>query len=288
MTTTDNTKPVSRFWTKLGLVSDIGRVLREKPAGRETLREVLEMIYSVVSFESSTLYLLDQKRDVLDEVASFGPPVNILEFLKFGKGFGLAGWVAQQKQPVLIPGRDPSRIGVREHHNSVLILPLQVAGDLVGVLCFSHRDPDGFDEDRQRLLEVISDQVAISIERIIHQKKLEAKNRSLVEAHERLEKAQTNLVAQEKLAAVAELAASVNHEVNNPLSVIVGNAQMIELEAAAMPKSVIDRIRLIIENARRISLITHKLLKVDRLVSENYLDQSRGTMLNLDKSSGNS
>ncbi|MCP4568324.1 MAG: GAF domain-containing protein [FCB group bacterium] len=287
MTTTKDSQPVSRFWTKLGLVADIARILREKPAGRKTLDEVLQMINRVVSFDSATLYLMDRKRDVLDEVASFGRSVNILEFLQFGKGAGLAGWVAKQKEPVSIRGRDSRRSGVREHHDSVLILPLLVGGNLIGVLCFSHPDPDGFDENRQKLLEVVSDQVAISIERIVYQKELEARNRALIEAQAELKEAQDKLIAQEKLSAVAELAVSVSHEVNNPLSIIVGNAQLIELEVAEMPPGVIDRIRAIVDGARRISLITHKLLKVDRLVTEDYLHDGSITMLNIHKSSGN-
>ncbi|MFH1737610.1 MAG: hypothetical protein ABIH23_01290, partial [bacterium] len=66
MTTTKDSQSVSHFWTKLGLVADIARVLREKPAGRKTLGEVLEMISRVVNFESATLFLMDRKRDVLD------------------------------------------------------------------------------------------------------------------------------------------------------------------------------------------------------------------------------
>lgn len=52
---------------------------------------------------------------------------------------------------------------------------------------------------------------------------LEAKNRLLV-------KTQSELVRAEKLAAVGELAAGVAHEINNPMAIIRGNAEVLLLE----------------------------------------------------------
>lgn len=286
MTITDREEPISRFWSKIGLIAEIAKMLREMPASRQVLVEVLEKISSVIGFDSATLYLLNGKTDTLEEVASIGQKVNLLDFLRLGKGYGLAGWVADQARPVLIPGRTPEVDGVRQHHDSMYILPLLVGGTVLGVLCLSHHSCDAFDESRQKVLEIVADQVAISIERIMKQRELESKNSSLREAQEKLKQAQEQLLTQEKMRAVAELAASVNHEVNNPLSIIIGNAQMIELDADRVPPEVAARIKSIVDGARRISLITHKLLKIDRLVSDNYLNDAHDTMLDLNRSCG--
>jgi GAF domain-containing protein len=282
------TQSISRFWSKIGLVADIARILREKPTNKKTLSAILELISQIIPFNSATLYLLNKNKDQLDEVVSLGETVNKVEFLQFGIGSGLAGWAAKQKRAVLIPGRNPESHGVRQHHNSVLILPLLVVGELVGVLCFSHPDPEAFDENQQKLLEIVANQIAISLERILHQRELENRNRSLVEAQQTLRDMQSKLIAQEKLKAVVDLAASVNHEVNNPLSIIVGNAQIIDLESSDLPQRFNQRIKAIVDAAKRISLITHKLLKINKLVSENYLNNQGGTMLNLNKSAGDS
>jgi len=268
------------------MVADIARILREKPPGNRTIREVLEYIARIIPLDSCTLYLVDKKSDRLEEVAGCGQAVNPLDFVRFSGGMGLTGWVARQKRPIVIPGRDPVSDQVREHHDSVMILPLMVLGDLIGLLCCRCRQRQAFDNNRRKLLEIVADQVAISMERIIHQQELEARNRSLRKAREELVKAQEKLIAQEKLKAVGELAVSVNHEVNNPLAIIVGNAQIIELEAANLPEKFTHRIRAIVDGAKRISMITHKLLKIDRLVSENYLSDDRLKMLNIHKSAG--
>ena len=286
MTTVTDKEPISRFWNKISLIADIARILREKPAGRGPILEVFELIERLIPFDAATLFLYNKKRDALDEVVSRGHTVNILNFLHFGMGTGLAGWAAEQKRTLVIPGRDPDQDSVQAHHDNFVLLPLLVAEELVGVLCFSHHDRDTFDDNRRKLLEIVADQVAISLERIIHQKELERKNQALLKAQEELQEAQTRVIAQEKLKAVSELAASVNHEVNNPLSAIIGNAHLIEMEVTGESQAILDRVKAIIDSARRISLITHKLLKIDRLVSQNYLDGTTETMLDLDKSAG--
>jgi len=279
-------EPISRFWSKIELVADIARMLREMPASRHTLVEVLNKISEVIGFESGSLFLINERTDALEEVAAIGQKINLLNFLRLGKGFGLAGWVAEQAQPVMIPGRSPETSGAREHHDSVLVMPLKVEGKVLGVICLGHRNPDAFDDKRQKVLEIVADQVAISIERIISHRDLEAKNRLLIKAQEELKDAQKQLVAQEKLKSVVELAASINHEVNNPLSAIIGNAQMLELDMEKMPTEMATRVKAIVDGARRISLITHKLLKIDRLVTESYLNGHGDNILNLHESTG--
>ena len=286
MTELAEQKSVSRFWDKISLVANISRILREKSADKNTLLEVLRGIAEAVPFDKATLYLYKKKRDCLDEVVSLNGKVNLLNIFHFGKGVGMAGWAAEQKRPVLIPGRTPDRGGVENYHDSTLILPLLVAGELIGVLCFSHHDPDAFTEERQKFLEIFGDQLAISIERIIYQRELEAANRSLSEAQQELKETQEAMINQEKMKVVSELAASVNHEINNPLSVIMGNAQMIELETASLPVELSDRVNAIVDGVKRISLITHKLLKINKLVSESYLGEKGKTMINLEQSIG--
>jgi len=279
-------KTISRFWNKISLVAGISRILREKRATKETLLEVLDGIAEVVPFDKASLYLYKKKRNSLDEVVSRNGQVNLLNIFHFGKGVGMAGWAAEQKRPILIPGRTPEREGVQDFHDSTLILPLLVAGELVGVLCFSHRDPGAFTEERQKLLEIFGDQLAISIERIIYQRELEAANKSLHKAQQELKETQEALINQEKMKVVSELAASVNHEINNPLSAIMGNAQMIEMETRSLPVELSGRVNAIVDGVKRISLITHKLLKINKLVSESYLGEMDKKMINLEQSAG--
>ncbi len=269
-------KPDSHFWSKIGLVADITQLLREKPSDKKRLVEVLELISQIVRFDSATIYLINRKTAELQEAATHGSTVNCLDFVSLGIGSGLVGLVASQKKPIHLPGRNPeSRPGVKADHDSLLILPLLVVDKLVGVLCFSHSEIDSFDENRQKLLELVADQIAISIERTMHQEELEEKNRLLEQAQQELKNVNSCMIDREQLRSVSELALSISQEVNNPLSVIVGNAQIIELESNDIPEKIKTRVKAIVDAARSISLITHKLQKIDQLVSENHLKDDK-------------
>ncbi|MEE9442119.1 MAG: GAF domain-containing protein [candidate division Zixibacteria bacterium] len=286
MNTLEIKEEVSNFWSKIELVAEISKILRDKPTSRKSLLKILDLIAQIIPFDSATMYLFNKVQNELKEVATRGKTVNVLDFLQFGQGMGLAGWAAKQKQPLYIPGREPGIDHVRKHHDGILILPLLMDDELVGVLCFSDSTSKSFNTNRRRFLEIVTDQIAVSLERLNYLKQLEQKNLYLEQTQTRLKEAQAQLIAQEKLKAVSELAISVNHEVNNPLSTIVGNAQIIELESADLPEKITKRVNAIVDGARQISLITHKLMKIDRLVSEQYTRNNKETMLNLDKSSG--
>ena len=103
-----------------------------------------------------------------------------------------------------------------------------------------------------------------------------------------LRKTQNELIKKRRLAAIGEIVASVNHEINNPLMIISGNAQFLEmtLEKAAS-KDTKERIRAILEETERISLVTRKLRDIKNPVVEDYTSSGE-QMINLDKSSKNS
>jgi two-component system NtrC family sensor kinase len=78
---------------------------------------------------------------------------------------------------------------------------------------------------------------------------LEEKNRLLMEA-------QQELLRVEKLAAVGELAAGVAHEINNPMAIIRGNAELIQMELP--PDS---------STQEEVAIITRQVGRVERIVA---------------------
>lgn len=103
-------------------------------------------------------------------------------------------------------------------------------------------------------------------------------------AHD-LKKAQTELIRSKRLAAIGEIVASVNHEINNPLMIISGNAQFLEMSMEEYPQEMKDRVRAILNETERISLVTRKLRDIRKPVVEDYTTSGE-QMINLDKSAG--
>ena len=99
-----------------------------------------------------------------------------------------------------------------------------------------------------------------------------------------LKNTQEELIKSKRLAAIGEVVASVNHEINNPLMIISGNAQFLEMIMENYPEEMKERIRTILEETERISRVTRKLREIKNPVVEDYTSSGE-QMINLDKSS---
>ncbi len=99
-----------------------------------------------------------------------------------------------------------------------------------------------------------------------------------------LKNAQEALVRSKRLAAIGEVVASVNHEINNPLMIISGNAQFLQMSMTDYPEEMRERVRTILEETERISRVTRKLREIKNPVVEEYTSSGE-QMINLDKSS---
>jgi nitrogen fixation/metabolism regulation signal transduction histidine kinase len=103
-------------------------------------------------------------------------------------------------------------------------------------------------------------------------------------AHD-LKKTQDELIKKRRMAAIGEIVASINHEINNPLMIISGNAQFLEMTLRnGATKDTIERIHTILEETDRISQVTRKLRDIKNPVVEDYTSTGE-QMINLDKSS---
>jgi len=174
----------------------------------------------------------------------------------------------------------------RRMPGALLALPLRIKNNPVGLICLGHGDPEFFREQDIRLLQMLSQQIAISRERSLNQQELRNRNEELEKAQKLLRLAQQRLIDDERLYAVKELSASINHEINNPLSIIVGNVQCLLFVEKNLNEKVIERLNRIETEAMRIAEINHRLLEIDDLVSETYINSgTKLKMLNIEKSS---
>jgi two-component system NtrC family sensor kinase len=75
---------------------------------------------------------------------------------------------------------------------------------------------------------------------------------------------QATLAQSEKLAAVGQLAAGVAHEINNPLTIILANAQLIQRNLPAGDEELLDMADLIVQATERASQAVRDLLDFSR------------------------
>jgi signal transduction histidine kinase len=88
----------------------------------------------------------------------------------------------------------------------------------------------------QELHKEIVDRNKVEDSLKISKDELEQTNRELVTALATIEQAQRQLIQQEKLAGIGQLAAGVAHEINNPLGYVTGNVETLEQYFASFEK----------------------------------------------------
>jgi two-component system NtrC family sensor kinase len=142
-------------------------------------------------------------------------------------------------------------------HRSMLFVPMIVKGEPIGglfLLWFTRRRQ--FSPEEVRLVEGISRPAALGIE---NARLYEGVKRHL---HE-LQQTQAQLIQSAKLAAIGELAANVAHEINNPLTAVLGFASYLS-EQVGPGQPMREELDLIQEEASRARDIVRDLLDFSR------------------------
>ncbi|MBI3457965.1 MAG: response regulator [Candidatus Rokubacteria bacterium] len=130
--------------------------------------------------------------------------------------------------PALLPAGAPAPGHGLEGVRGSLGISLVTGARLVGVLAVAHRQPREFGGMDERLLTILADHAAIAIEnaRLYQQ---------LKDRLDELQHTQARLLQTEKVAAMGELLAGVAHELNNPLSIMIGRTALLQQALTAGP-----------------------------------------------------
>lgn len=176
-------------------------------------------------------------------------------------GKGLIGWVAEQAEPFLLDeGSERTFPGDGEGPDgrlrAAMVVPLTVHGDVLGVLLVGITSGiQRYGQPDVQLLQVFAGILAAS-------HRTGALVNELKQSLKRNEETQMRLLQAEKLAALGELMAGISHELNNPLSVIVGQSEL--LMEQDVSEDVSRRLMTVQQEATRAKQLIENLLRVAR------------------------
>ncbi len=220
------------------------------------LHSILEIALNLVSGDDAHVFLYD------GEQLTFGAALaanGSREPRGWPRPGGLTYTVARTGERLVIPDVNAHPLYKDWPWGGAIVgIPLRVGNQVVGVMNVAFQTPHEFDEAELRILGLLADQAAAAIENArLYQ--------DLQQQMHRLREAQAKLVQSARLAAIGELAAGVAHELNNPLTSVIGFAEILleEMEPDSPYRRDVERI---LAEARRAGDIIQDLLDFARQV----------------------
>jgi NtrC-family two-component system sensor histidine kinase KinB len=157
----------------LELLYHVSRELATALDLRTVLQRVLFLSMRNIGAISGSLIVLDESGQPIESAIIYGSQVfeRTTQQLRATLEHGLAGWVTQQRQAVLVPDtsqdvrwlRRPDDAPDRTGPKSAVSAPLQVRDHLVGVMTLVHPQPGSFSLDHLALVQAIADQASIAV-----------------------------------------------------------------------------------------------------------------------------
>ena len=239
------------------LARELTSTLEVEPIAKLLVRGAAEL----VNARAAGVFLLEPEDGALRALATYGADADIMRDLVFKAGEGAVGRSVAERRIVATADilADPAiqlSAWVRERirasgYRAVAGVPLLTHERVIGALGLGADPGTTFSRDELQTLEALADQAALAFENA----RLYASARdSLV----RLRETQAQLVQAAKMSALGQLVSGVAHELNNPLSVIVGYGQL--LLAREVPSAVLRPIELMVAQADRMAKIVRNLL----------------------------
>jgi PAS domain S-box-containing protein len=170
--------------------------------------------------------------------------------------------MARTRRPHIVPDTrsDPDWVHLGPTHwiHSWAGAPIVVRDEVIAFFCLDSGTPGTYTSQHAGLLAALAAHASMAIENA----RLFAETQA---AYDELKQAQAQLIQSAKLAAVGELAAGVAHELNNPLTSILGFAELLMWNANSDDRAQ-EELSIIADEARRARDIVRDLLDFSRQV----------------------
>jgi signal transduction histidine kinase len=233
----------------------------------ELLGELLLRIKTILEVDTSAILMLDEATQELVARAAVGIEEEVEQGVRIPVGAGFAGKVAAERRPVYLPDVDHAHVlnpilrqkGIK----SMLGVPLQVDGRVIGVLHIGSLTPREFSAADTELLQLVAERISLAIAKA-----------QLHDETVRLDQMKLNFVA------------IASHELRTPATSIYGmlatlcsrrdtlsNETRVQLEEVAWQEA--ERLRRLIEQLLDLSRLDARAMRVrpQPIVVERVLEE---------------
>jgi signal transduction histidine kinase len=223
------------------------------------LSTLFELTQQVISVLEANIFLFDLSANKLLPLS----PANdarLKEEAQQQLESGICDWVFAEKKTVIIP--DLESLVANGTAKNFVIVPLMLRNRAIGIyLIHTEKMQQDFSNQDIQLLSVLANQAAAGVEnwRTYEQ---------LINANKQLKASEAQMIQAAKLAAIGELAASIVHEIKNPIQVLV-----LQMDMMARGIAIPNGIELVHNQVDRLKTITARLMNFSRNVSDDVAMQ---------------
>jgi PAS domain S-box-containing protein len=258
----------------------VTRILAESESLDEASKNILRAIGTGLGWQVGALWSLDEHHELLHCVAfwhsdeeDFAAFEASCRQAAFPLGRGLPGRIWQNLAPAWIADiaedDDCPRAAddVREDLHGGFGFPMRMSNRVLGVMEFFCRETLQYDGDLMAMAEGIGSEIGQYGERKRAEEELSQSQERLRRQAQELEQ---QLIASGRLVSVGELAASMAHEFNNPLGIVLGFTQ--DLLGKTEPSHPSYRaLQIIKEEAERCEMLVRDLLEFARPRGDEFI-----------------
>ncbi len=213
---------VEQFRIWLATLNAISKTVSNSLNLDKILSITMDKILETLEVGSVRIYLLDDGRKALRLVAHKGLSTDFINNPLIGSrkpGDGLLGQTLLDGETKVVDntlqsGSPYVDLLIEEGLASVVYIPLITKGASIGVMCVSGLTPYKYSTEVVEFLTAIGNHIGVAVDNANLYKNTK-------KAYQDLREAQEQVVQAEKLASLGKLAATIAHEINNPLSGIL-------------------------------------------------------------------
>ncbi len=216
---------------------------------------LIELTKQVIPVIDSNIFLFESGYVPLHPLSTRSSP-RLVDEAQEQMEAGILDWVMSENKTVVIP--DLAYLGATGSTRNFVIVPLVIRNTGLGVYMIQTTKPQSaFSNQDIQLLSVLANQAAVGVEnwRTFNE---------LVKANADLKASQAQMIQSAKLAAIGELAASIVHEIKNPLQIL-----MMHLEMFEKGKPLPNWIDMLGQQVKRLSEIAGRLMNFARNVNDD-------------------
>jgi diguanylate cyclase (GGDEF)-like protein len=156
---------------ELAILHDVAKALTSSLNLSSVLQTIMEKVAAYFRPDTWSLLMTDDEHRELYFAIAIGDASASLKSVRLKIGEGIAGWVAQHGEPVVVPDvtkdeRFASRVDdmTRWKTRSILCVPLASKNKILGVIQLINVEMGSFDSDQFMLLQALADYAAIAID----------------------------------------------------------------------------------------------------------------------------